>query len=763
MNFKLIQMMYSTHKNFEEQNVIYSKKIISLMKTLLESGNLNFNINRKYSKINDFYSLISENKKLYQTDFFLKNLKEINSNLYNKTTLLNNNNKSEKILENYLTNYTKNITNEIENSIKGIKKTIIEINEEIKKIGIHPYLYEDFHSLINQINFFINNKIEKNINYQINEGENIYINRIKEKIKKIMNLNKINNIENLIEENSIFNYIFTTNEKEFLLSNLTDIIKYIKNNLTSSLDSPTDIFRKNLPNLNFTEISKLLSEVNNNLSIIIKENITEYNIIEEYFTQIDKIDQFVNNIITNYIKNYTNILFNQSYYSYELINNITINTQKINYNLGNKIKEYLNEIKNDKISNLSELNNTYFEKNMLDFYNITDQNNKFYLNDNFIKCYYNYEVNSFNSDKTYQNTFILYNCSSFDIDFMSSIDEIITNWAKKIIDQNFDLTYQYFQEVKSFLDNCYKECKEYTNIIDFFIDCDLDYYLNNGFIKYIKTMSINSYKIVNNLLSENFLKKVKEYYNSFENEFNKVSKLNQNNNYSYLKNLNIKINDNFNQIKEFIALKTIPNLDNYGKYKKSKFLSDFHKFTDKKEGTVSNKNYDIKIEYFFISKKYKAPSSLNYYKIDTQSTIIIDHLEDKKDEIIQKYSQIIEKINNYYNKYNQDLVSILEGKQDDNNYDINLYFILEKYSSEMLNILDNYTNYEFINKIINEYQNNLTNIFLIDKFEYLNESLYNLKQIYNNSPYLINNEEIKIKIDENIEQIRYIKDIKELS
>ena len=298
----------------------------------------------------------------------MKNLKEINSNLYNKTTLLNNNSKSEKILENYLTNYTKNITNEIENSIKGIKKTIIEINEEIKKIGIHPYLYEDFHSLINQINFFINNKIEKNINYQINEGENIYINRIKEKIKKRMNLNKINNIENLIEENSIFNYIFTTNEKEFLLSNLTDIIKYIKNNLTSSLDSSTDIFRKNLPNLNFTEISKLLSEVNNNLSIIIKENITEYNIIEEYFTQIDKIDQFVNNIITNYIKNYTNILFNQSYYSYELINNITINTQKINYNLGNKIKEYLNEIKNDKISNLSECNNTYFEKNMLDFY-----------------------------------------------------------------------------------------------------------------------------------------------------------------------------------------------------------------------------------------------------------------------------------------------------------------------------------------------------------------------------------------------------------
>lgn len=346
---------------------------------------------------------------------------------------------------------------------------------------------------------------------------------------------------------------------------------------------------------------------------------------------------------------------------------------------------------------------------------------------------------------------------------MSSIDEIITNWAKKIIDQNFDLTYQYFQEVKSFLDNCYKECKEHTNIIDFFIDCDLDYYLNNGFIKYIKTMSINSYKIVNNLLSENFLKKVKEYYNSFENEFNKVSKLNQNNNYSYLKNLNIKINDNFNQIKEFIALKTIPNLNNYGKYKKSKFLSDFHKFTDKKEGTVSNKNYDIKIEYFFISKKYKAPSSLNYYKIDTQSTIIIDHLEDKKDEIIQKYSQIIEKINNYYNKYNQDLMSILEGKQDNNNYDINLYFILEKYSSEMFNILDNFTNYEFINKIINEYQNNLANIFLIDKFEYLNESLYNLKQIYNNSPYLINNEEIKIKIDENIEQIRYLKDIKELS
>ena len=68
-------------------------------------------------------------------------------------------------------------------------------------------------------------------------------------------------------------------------------------------------------------------------------------------------------------------------------------------------------------------------------------------------------------------------------------------------------------------------------------------------------------------------------------------------------------------------------------------------------------------------------------------------------------------------------------------------------------------NYEFIKEIFDEYQNNFYNISLTKKVKDLNEIIYNLGQIYSNTPYLIGHEEIK-KIDDNINLLKYLEGLK---
>ena len=173
---------------------------------------------------------------------------------------------------------------------------------------------------------------------------------------------------------------------------------------------------------------------------------------------MEKKDQTINNIITNNIKNYSNILYNQSHYSYELINNISKNIQNKMDDFKEKIKKYLFDIIDEKNFTKYDFHNSYFEKNMLDFYNITNQKNEFLLNENSNKYTFTYKNLLF--DETIESNYVFYNFFSFDIDFLNSIYETIDFYTKYIIDKNFDLTYEYFEEVKSYVDKCIKECKE---------------------------------------------------------------------------------------------------------------------------------------------------------------------------------------------------------------------------------------------------------------------------------------------------------------
>ena len=59
MSFKLLQMMYLTHKNFEDRNKLYKAKIGNIIKNLLENDKINIVIDDSFTKMEEYSSFIS--------------------------------------------------------------------------------------------------------------------------------------------------------------------------------------------------------------------------------------------------------------------------------------------------------------------------------------------------------------------------------------------------------------------------------------------------------------------------------------------------------------------------------------------------------------------------------------------------------------------------------------------------------------------------------------------------------------------------------
>ena len=153
MSFKLLQMMYLTHKNFEDRNKLYKAKIGNIIKNLLENDKINIVIDDSFTKMEEYYSFISNcgNSLKNQIEYLKDNFTKINKNSKENTNS-NMFTLSQNILENYFKNYIINITKQINNSYEEIKEIIKEINDEVKNKAelIQPFLLEDINSLIKQ-------------------------------------------------------------------------------------------------------------------------------------------------------------------------------------------------------------------------------------------------------------------------------------------------------------------------------------------------------------------------------------------------------------------------------------------------------------------------------------------------------------------------------------------------------------------------------------------------------------------------------------
>ena len=542
-----------------------------------------------------------------------------------------------------------------------------------------------------------------------------------------MNLNKINIIINSIE-NKIFNYIFTNEEKNLLTSYLKEFKNIIEtNNISSSFDSLAYNFQNAKQIKMISSIFNLLEETEDYLNKK-KEYLPEYKDIEEYYNLINKIEDTINDIITFYIKYYSKIFISKYNYAYESINNKTINFHKKVLDFGKSIKNYLFEIKNEKNLNEKNLKDIYFENNMFDLYNISNQKFEFFLK----------------KDSEF--------FTSFDKAFIETVNNLIIFWTKYYIEKNFELAYEYLNETIDKVETC-NDLKYFNSLLK------CDYYLSDKFILTLTDMSKQSIQIVQNIDTNDFLNVVEEYYYSFKKELSqKQLKINEeicsnNKGFSYLNNINEEINFNFTKIKSYIKSNTIQNLYQYSYEKQKRFLYDFNYFIEKKKGKLIYNVYDILISFDY----YVCKSRNNYMYIYTTNSLIKSHLKDNKESILKNYSETQGDISVFTENYCNNLILSLKGNSNENKFRINLYFILEKYRSDIINVFENITNYEFIKEIFDKYER--YNISLTKKIEYLNELIYNLNQIYINIPYLIGNAEIQ-KVDDTINLLKNLEDYK---
>ena len=139
----------------------------------------------------------------------------------------------------YFDNYTNNITGGMNIRIEEMKKIIIEIREELQNNTelIEPYLLEDINSIIEQTESYLNEDYNKILKKQLDEEKIINNAETTEKIKEIINLNQLNNLEDIIKSNKIFDFLSNKEENDFILSNLSDIKQNILCNIINLINS----------------------------------------------------------------------------------------------------------------------------------------------------------------------------------------------------------------------------------------------------------------------------------------------------------------------------------------------------------------------------------------------------------------------------------------------------------------------------------------------------------------------------------------------
>lgn len=75
----------------------------------------------------------------------------------------------------------------------------------------------------------------------------------------------------------------------------------------------------------------------------------------------------------------------------------------------------------------------------------------------------------------------------------------------------------------------------------------------------------------------------------------------------------------------------------------------------------------------------------------------------------------------------------MQSISSDDNYKINLYFMLENYSSEIIHYLEYLTNESFVENLFHEFENILINNSLPNQTEYLTEIIDNFTSKYSNT------------------------------
>ena len=459
-----------------EDSIKKNKKKLKEYKTNLKTLNID-NVNLLINnKIDEIKLEIKELKQINEKK--LKN--SINTVNKNENTMINDLNKKFEIIDTNLNEINSNINEQFK-----------EFNDMLKNLKKDKVDYEDLSKLIDNINNKIDLEILSKFTNEINESmcKLIETNNTLLKNEFNENFNKFKNLDNEIKNMNI---------KE--IEKLDFAIKNIDKKIENSFEENTEINSK--INLNDYNIKELEKKINNLLSIINKESIkntSNYNncnqIIRTIYNDLNKFKIMMQNELT--IKPYTedihtliekkidNRILDSTIYE---INKLKEKNEENNNELYNEhrrlltdsnqnsIKNNLNHLKNDNISNqIIQIKNSLKNKvNINDFNNLSSKikkynnniigkwistNNK--LNNGYIiwdiesqissKNYFIFENNNIiiKNEGIYKIEFILFLTNNQNLNFSPNVAFIINekilknynNFQNEILDEKIGMRY----------------------------------------------------------------------------------------------------------------------------------------------------------------------------------------------------------------------------------------------------------------------------------------------------------------------------------
>ena len=557
-----------------------------------------------------------------------------------------------------------------------------------------------------------------------------------------ININKNEILKNAIEFEKRENVtIKLKNFRNIILR----IIEILNNNIINDYNEEMSLNNENSVKYNKEYIiENSIKEIDDNSEIIIKEIKSKIQLMNYYEIYADNIQ------IINQISNKTFIEFNNDINNHVLKKIKTISPEYLDKNSDLiKNKNYLFSLSNDLVEQINQEINDII--NYIDYYS-TD-----YINQN---TYY-LDYNVFNFRKYFKDEIIL---SLLD-DFRSILKDSLEVHYIQIINNNYDLAFEYLNEVF----NYFRNARQYRLLGNVFINSyhnykaifeQMSYFTaSEEFLNFISDNYYNISNYISNYIKEK-INSINKYY------FNETKKL-----YFYkfdlieqeIKRLINKIENYFNEItleKDIkptilnISLYQIPELNK----EKQKNLEDLYNniYNLAQREKISNRNCEV-IQLIITTKRYwkklwlRKKTYYDYYcrfSANSRNNInkIVKDLSMTKEYLISKFNDLI---NNYINKFDIYLNNYINITQIlyDNLYNFteekiknneNIFSILDEYQKVFNNVLINNTKSKLIEKIcfnsefdISTMSNILasleTNLFELDNNFYQNHYLKSKK------------------------------------
>ena len=761
MTFNYMYLLYKSNEELKIRNKIYSNIIIDYEKNvskLLEDY-------YDYSDLfRDSLEYLYNQVKNFSGEFF-NELIELIENVYdNYTIILNKTENNEFDVLNEIRIVTKNeymnyINNMFELIIQFKNDTLIFLSRIKQEVDIiQTFQIDILYDIVDVIydGIIIFREFIKKLFKAVEKGVTIFKYDIRDYMDEIIgellyltdflsiNINKNEILKNAISLEKRQNV--TMKLKNFR-NIILRIIEILNNNIIKDYEEEMSLDNEN--SIRYSKeyiINKCIEDIDEKCNNIIEEIKIKIQFMNYYETYANHV-QIINNIM-----NKSFIEFNDDIYNYALNNMKNISPEYLDKNsdliantkyLFSLSHNIVNDI-NQEIADINKQINLYYTNYML-------ENN------------YNYDFNLYNFNKYFTNEFLI----SLMNEFRSIIKEALTIHYINIINKNYDLAFEYMEEVLE----KFKKAPSYriigTSFINFYTEYkaifqEMAYFTSSEeFLKYIEDNYYNVSNYVFNYINEKILSINKYYFNETKN-----------NNYNFYKldliqEEIIKISNNlknhFNEmtletdIKQTIlniSLNEIPSLNKLKEKKFDDLYDSIYNLAENTKVCASNceiiqliirkkrKWYTLWISYklryyYYCGQKINSKNNKNEIVKDFSITKI--YLDEKFSNLINNY---INKFDNYLNNcinytkiFYDNLFNFTEEKIYDNE---NIENLLDKYKNIYNNILLNNSIEKIIGKIFENNNINETNINnIIMKLE---NNLFKLNEEYYEKYYLKENQ-----------------------